>query len=52
MVAFVVGTAAAFAWSLVTNFLWVWEQHNLPKTRRLMHSHSHSPQHESSARRE
>ncbi|HLZ27455.1 MAG TPA: GtrA family protein [Chloroflexota bacterium] len=22
--AFVVGTAAAFAWSLVTNFLWVW----------------------------
>ncbi len=28
--AFVVGTGAAFAWSLVTNFLWVWEQHNLP----------------------
>jgi dolichol-phosphate mannosyltransferase len=24
VVAFVVGTAAAFAWSLVTNFLWVW----------------------------
>jgi putative flippase GtrA len=24
--AFVVGTAAAFAWSLVTNFLWVWAQ--------------------------
>jgi dolichol-phosphate mannosyltransferase len=22
--AFVVGTAAAFAWSLLTNFLWVW----------------------------
>jgi putative flippase GtrA len=29
--AFVVGTAAAFTWSLITNFLWVWEQHNLPK---------------------
>jgi len=29
--AFVIGTAAAFSWSLVTNFLWVWEQHNLPK---------------------
>jgi putative flippase GtrA len=29
--AFVVGTAAAFTWSLVTNFLWVWEQHNLPR---------------------
>jgi putative flippase GtrA len=26
--AFVVGTGAAFAWSLVTNFLWVWA---LPK---------------------
>jgi putative flippase GtrA len=24
--AFIVGTAAAFAWSLVTNFLWVWAQ--------------------------
>ena len=24
--AFVVGTGAAFAWSLVTNFLWVWAQ--------------------------
>ena len=24
--AFVVGTAAAFLWSLVTNFLWVWAQ--------------------------
>jgi putative flippase GtrA len=24
MVAFVVGTAAAFTWSLLTNFLWVW----------------------------
>ena len=24
IVAFVVGTAAAFTWSLVTNFLWVW----------------------------
>jgi dolichol-phosphate mannosyltransferase len=24
VVAFVVGTAAAFTWSLVTNFLWVW----------------------------
>jgi putative flippase GtrA len=23
-VAFVVGTGAAFAWSLLTNFLWVW----------------------------
>jgi hypothetical protein len=22
--AFVVGTAAAFSWSLLTNFLWVW----------------------------
>jgi putative flippase GtrA len=30
--AFVIGTGAAFAWSLITNFLWVWEQHNLPKT--------------------
>jgi putative flippase GtrA len=29
--AFIVGTAAAFTWSLITNFLWVWEQHNLPK---------------------
>jgi len=29
--AFVVGTAAAFAWSLITNFVWVWEQHNLPE---------------------
>jgi putative flippase GtrA len=26
MVAFLVGTAAAFAWSLLTNFLWVWAQ--------------------------
>jgi putative flippase GtrA len=26
MAAFVVGTAAAFLWSLVTNFLWVWAQ--------------------------
>jgi putative flippase GtrA len=26
VVAFVVGTAAAFLWSLVTNFLWVWAQ--------------------------
>jgi putative flippase GtrA len=26
VVAFVIGTAAAFAWSLVTNFLWVWAQ--------------------------
>jgi putative flippase GtrA len=24
--AFVLGTAAAFAWSLATNFLWVWAQ--------------------------
>ena len=24
VVAFVVGTAAAFTWSLLTNFLWVW----------------------------
>jgi putative flippase GtrA len=24
--AFIVGTAAAFLWSLVTNFLWVWAQ--------------------------
>ena len=24
VVAFVVGTAAAFAWSLMSNFLWVW----------------------------
>jgi putative flippase GtrA len=24
--AFVLGTGAAFAWSLVTNFLWVWAQ--------------------------
>jgi dolichol-phosphate mannosyltransferase len=24
VIAFVVGTAAAFAWSLFTNFLWVW----------------------------
>jgi putative flippase GtrA len=24
VVAFVIGTAAAFAWSLLTNFLWVW----------------------------
>jgi putative flippase GtrA len=24
--AFIVGTAAAFAWSLVTNFLWVWAE--------------------------
>ena len=24
VVAFVVGTAAAFGWSLLTNFLWVW----------------------------
>ncbi|HEY1294097.1 MAG TPA: GtrA family protein [Chloroflexota bacterium] len=31
MAAFVVGTAAAFTWSLLTNFLWVWEQHNLPR---------------------
>jgi putative flippase GtrA len=29
--AFVFGTAAAFAWSLITNFAWVWEQHNLPE---------------------
>jgi putative flippase GtrA len=29
--AFVVGTAAAFAWSLITNFVWVWKQHNLPQ---------------------
>ncbi len=29
--AFVIGTAAAFGWSLITNFLWVWEQHNLPR---------------------
>ncbi|MBV9329444.1 MAG: GtrA family protein [Chloroflexi bacterium] len=29
--AFVIGTAAAFTWSLITNFVWVWEQHNLPK---------------------
>jgi putative flippase GtrA len=26
MAGFIVGTAAAFAWSLVTNFLWVWAQ--------------------------
>jgi putative flippase GtrA len=26
MVAFVVGTGAAFVWSLLTNFLWVWAQ--------------------------
>ena len=26
VVAFVLGTGAAFAWSLVTNFLWVWAQ--------------------------
>lgn len=26
VVAFVLGTAAAFGWSLVTNFLWVWAQ--------------------------
>ena len=26
VIAFVIGTAAAFAWSLVTNFLWVWAQ--------------------------
>ena len=25
-IGFVLGTAAAFAWSLVTNFLWVWAQ--------------------------
>ncbi|HEY0584146.1 MAG TPA: GtrA family protein [Chloroflexota bacterium] len=25
-IAFVLGTGAAFAWSLVTNFLWVWAQ--------------------------
>jgi putative flippase GtrA len=31
VMAFVVGTATAFTWSLVTNFLWVWEQHNLPQ---------------------
>ena len=31
VMAFVVGTAAAFTWSLITNFLWVWEQHNLPQ---------------------
>jgi putative flippase GtrA len=30
--AFVIGTGAAFTWSLITNFLWVWEPHNLPKT--------------------
>ena len=24
MIAFFIGTAAAFAWSLATNFLWVW----------------------------
>jgi putative flippase GtrA len=24
MVAFIIGTAAAFGWSLLTNFLWVW----------------------------
>jgi putative flippase GtrA len=24
--AFVIGTAAAFTWSLITNFLWVWAQ--------------------------
>jgi putative flippase GtrA len=29
--AFVVGTAAAFTWSLITNFVWVWGQHNLPR---------------------
>ncbi|MBV9580272.1 MAG: GtrA family protein [Chloroflexi bacterium] len=29
--AFVVGTTAAFTWSLITNFVWVWEQHNSPK---------------------
>ena len=26
VVGFVLGTGAAFAWSLVTNFLWVWAQ--------------------------
>jgi putative flippase GtrA len=26
MLAFLVGTGAAFVWSLVTNFLWVWAQ--------------------------
>jgi putative flippase GtrA len=26
VVAFVLGTGAAFGWSLVTNFLWVWAQ--------------------------
>jgi putative flippase GtrA len=30
-IAFVVGTAAAFTWSLITNFAWVWGQHNLPR---------------------
>jgi putative flippase GtrA len=25
-IAFLVGTAASFGWSLVTNFLWVWRQ--------------------------
>ncbi|HEY2594951.1 MAG TPA: hypothetical protein VGK33_13730, partial [Chloroflexota bacterium] len=29
--AFVVGTAAAFTWSLITNFAWVWGSHNLPR---------------------
>jgi putative flippase GtrA len=26
VVAFLVGTGAAFTWSLLTNFLWVWAQ--------------------------
>lgn len=30
VLAFFVGTAAAFAWSLVTNFLWVWARGNPP----------------------
>jgi putative flippase GtrA len=26
VIAFILGTAASFAWSLLTNFLWVWAQ--------------------------
>jgi putative flippase GtrA len=43
--AFVVGTAAAFSWSLITNFVWVWEQHNLPEDPvgyAQPHAHPHS----------
>lgn len=34
VVAFVLGTAVSFAWSLVTNFLWVWRPKPAPVIRR------------------